>query len=514
MSTLHDQESRIASEAILKKWRSSESNWKNSYVSNEISFTGSSQIFPSPDNSFYDPNKRTRLAMEFKPAKRETKRGLLTGLGQSIAYLSASNNSGKLVNDASILVIPDEIDGFKIGDFLEELFKKFILDKLPIALVTFSPNNPANVSLRCNISSKLKPDFQKIYEKEINRGKNKNEAEEIARKETTFKEKEGGVTYWAYWREYYPDNAYRYLKTAAENPNKKPQEIFKIYYEKYYCSPINSINSLELQKNGMKTWDEDQVWLKSVKLKLKKLISQGKIKKIDALNRLKFEAASNQKYRDHFYEKIKDTYAGKKSKTDNNYTGIRKNLDNSMSHLDLWDKNTFNVTNDGKLFLKRVEDKKNDQVEEQAILFIGKGRWNELIKDIENFQKECPKKYLKDKKTFLKEAKNYFYEKGFISLNSKREKTATRDFFQSEMTLLKKFGILKTFGRSTFQKKKGFTFDHNKINFYQNKYMHFYKNIDTLSEYNSSDLTDELLDRISELSEDKLISLYSYVRNL
>ena len=190
--SLHDQESRIASEAILQKWRSSDPLWKNNYVTKEISFTGSSQIFPSPDNSFYDPMNRTRLAMEFKPAMRETKRGLLTGLGQSIAYLSTSNPSGKLINDASILVVPDEIDDFQIGDFLEKLFKKFILDKLPIALVTFSPDNPANVNLRCNISSNLKPDFLKIFEDELSKGKSKKEAEEKARALTNSKEKDGG----------------------------------------------------------------------------------------------------------------------------------------------------------------------------------------------------------------------------------------------------------------------------------------------------------------------------------
>tara|TARA_B100002019_G_scaffold91144_1_gene78640 strand:+ start:164 stop:1705 length:1542 start_codon:yes stop_codon:yes gene_type:complete len=512
--SLHDLEARIASEAILQKWRSSDSHWENNFVSKEISFTGSSQIFPSPDNSFYDPINRTRLAMEFKPAMRETKRGLLTGLGQSIAYLSTSNPSGKFINDASILVVPDEIDSFQIGDFLEKLFNKFILDKLPIALVTFSPDNPANVNLRCNISSKLKPEFLKIFEEELSKGRNKKEAEEIARISSTSKEKEGKTTYWAYWREYYPDNAYRYLKTAAENPDKKPQEIFKIYYKKYYCFPTKAKSSLELLSNGMKSWDKDQIWLESTKKKLNKLISERKIKKIDALNRIRFEAATNQKERSSFFAKIKNTDAGKKSKTDSNYTGIRKNLDNSNSHLGLWDANTFNLTNDGKSFLKRIEED-NDQIQEQAMLFICKGRWIELIKDIENFQKECPKKYLKDKKNFLKEAKNYFYDKGFISLNSKREKTASRKFLQSEITLLKRFGILKTFKNGKdFQENQGFNFDYDKINSYQNKFMQHYSDKDSLHESTASDLMDELLDKISELSEEKLLVLNSYIRNL
>ena len=57
-------------------------------------------VFPSPDRTFRDLEKKTRILLEFKPFT-ENKRGILTGLGQCIAYLNKSH--------ASILVCPSKI---------------------------------------------------------------------------------------------------------------------------------------------------------------------------------------------------------------------------------------------------------------------------------------------------------------------------------------------------------------------------------------------------------------------
>ncbi|MCD4694090.1 hypothetical protein K8R62_01900, partial [bacterium] len=93
----HDQQSRKAANIMLEEWRSG--NHLNGMIDSDIFLTRSQANFPSPDECFYSPSKENIISMEFKPAESETPRGILTGLGQTIAYL---NKHG-----ASYLVIPD-----------------------------------------------------------------------------------------------------------------------------------------------------------------------------------------------------------------------------------------------------------------------------------------------------------------------------------------------------------------------------------------------------------------------
>ena len=157
----HDIECEQASRSILNKWRNGE--WTNNFIDQDIRINTSSTAFPSPDQCFYSNSKKTGIALEFKPAERETKRGILTGLGQTIAYLKDSNHS------ASALVIPEKIgnDNFPIGNFMKSVFEEQIYGKLPIALYSFKTNNPSNVILLCNISNKLSQKTNSILKEQI-----------------------------------------------------------------------------------------------------------------------------------------------------------------------------------------------------------------------------------------------------------------------------------------------------------------------------------------------------------
>ncbi|MFI3331714.1 MAG: hypothetical protein R3Y38_07915 [Rikenellaceae bacterium] len=84
------------------------------------------------------------ITFEFKPPT-ETKRGILTGLGQSIAYLSNSN--------LSYLIIPEMLEDFRIADYMTDLFSKQIKDNLPVGLIKYDNNNPTNVSLIKNVQT-------------------------------------------------------------------------------------------------------------------------------------------------------------------------------------------------------------------------------------------------------------------------------------------------------------------------------------------------------------------------
>ena len=197
----HDSESRIASDAILNQIRAGNQNWLNPFVSNKAHYVDSTKKFPSPDRSFFCPDLYTRIALEFKPAIRETKGGILRGLGQVMAYLMEHPDVNKKINDASYLVMPEEIESFAIGDYLENIFNEFIVGIHPIGLITFKSQDPSIVKLRCNISNNLQSIYKINYDTAIKQGLIKDEAHEFARKKSYKDKNAGSITYWAAWRE-------------------------------------------------------------------------------------------------------------------------------------------------------------------------------------------------------------------------------------------------------------------------------------------------------------------------
>ena len=81
------------------------------------------------------------MSFEFKPPT-ETKRGILTGLGQAIAYLQRSS--------VSFLIAPEEIEGYNMKGYLNDLFKN-LLKKIPVGLITYDINDPSKVDMIVNV---------------------------------------------------------------------------------------------------------------------------------------------------------------------------------------------------------------------------------------------------------------------------------------------------------------------------------------------------------------------------
>jgi len=102
---------------------------------------GTSADFPSPDAAFYDPTHQVYAAFEFKPPT-ETKRGILTGIGQCIAYLQRSN--------ASYLIAPRMLEDFQLGAYLSALYVDQICGKLPVGLILYDNNTLSEVVLAHN----------------------------------------------------------------------------------------------------------------------------------------------------------------------------------------------------------------------------------------------------------------------------------------------------------------------------------------------------------------------------
>lgn len=143
MALNHHVLAKATTDAILQNFKSAAWQYNGSWGS-DFYRVGTSADFPSPDAAFFDPTNKKLASFEFKPAT-ETKRGMLTGVGQSIAYLKSC--------DLAYLISPRIIDGFNMGDFLTELYQTQIGDKIPVGLILYDNNNPSNLELAHNVST-------------------------------------------------------------------------------------------------------------------------------------------------------------------------------------------------------------------------------------------------------------------------------------------------------------------------------------------------------------------------
>jgi hypothetical protein len=143
MSVNHHLLAKATTDAVLSNFKTGIWNCCNG-TGIDFYRVACDSTFPSPDAAFYDDTKEIMVTFEFKPPT-ETKRGILTGLGQSIAYLNSSN--------LSYLIIPNYLEDFNIGQYMIDLYKNQINDNLPVGLILFENNNPQNVKLAHNIES-------------------------------------------------------------------------------------------------------------------------------------------------------------------------------------------------------------------------------------------------------------------------------------------------------------------------------------------------------------------------
>lgn len=141
MSLNHHILAKTTTDAVLGKFKTNEwvygdGNGKDFYR------VGTSAEFPSPDAAFFDPIHKVIAAFEFKPPT-ETKRGILTGVGQSIAYLQNSN--------ISFLVAPKRLEDYDLASFLRDLYAKQISGKIPSGLILYDNNSPTDIELAFHV---------------------------------------------------------------------------------------------------------------------------------------------------------------------------------------------------------------------------------------------------------------------------------------------------------------------------------------------------------------------------
>lgn len=152
MTVTHHRLAHVVTDSILKKFK--EEKWsieipsedsKGKKIGSDFLRDSVESSHPSPDAAFYDEGNKIRVAFEFKPEYSENKRGILTGLGQSIAYLT-------LEYSASYLIVPNTLKGFDLEEYMKDVLKSLV-GKLPVGLITYDNNDPSKVSLIHNIKN-------------------------------------------------------------------------------------------------------------------------------------------------------------------------------------------------------------------------------------------------------------------------------------------------------------------------------------------------------------------------
>ena len=142
MTFNHHILAKTATDEVLGKFKREEWTCLGG-VGAEFFRTGTRADFPSPDASFYDPANNVIASFEFKPPT-ETKRGVLTGIGQCIAYLQHS--------DISFLVAPEMLGDFKMGEYLKDLFSSQLCGNIPAGLILYDNDSPGIVILARNVT--------------------------------------------------------------------------------------------------------------------------------------------------------------------------------------------------------------------------------------------------------------------------------------------------------------------------------------------------------------------------
>lgn len=429
MTVYHHRSAQIVSDRILYSWRN-QNQWMNPFVSNDTQATASPNNFPSPDALFQDRQKRTKIALEFKPYT-ETKRGIMTGVGQAIAYLNKSH--------ASILVCSSKVEDFDIGDYLKKTFKKFIYGKLPIALFTYDGEKLENLKLLVDIEPSLYN--AEIISKMPFRG--------------------SGNPYFAFWRDLPIDGFYKLAKSSIDisSNNERSEKVWDEFFFKYYAPP-ETLSTLEDINSRIYFEDMERkmVPFSSRKRTLRSEVKEEKITLKQALKKLE----------DHGWSK---------EVTDNNYRDYKKNHFNFMNHNNLWDED-FNLTPLGQRFVERYEANINfpkKLVDEMAQILLVEGKHHNLIEEIKEITSEnASEDSLDDEEKYLENIYTEMKKRGHVATNPNRKTSGTRDYLRSEKQLWARMGLIKkTTSNRYFFQDEGYIFNNSKIeklveNFYKN----------------------------------------------
>lgn len=445
MDLTHDQGQEKVVDFLLQNWRSGKN--LNHYISENIERITPPANWPAPDAYFQVPDKKSKIAIEYKPS-RETKRGMLTGLGQAISYLERAN--------ASYLVSPKMIEDTDMEKFFINLFNEFISEKLPVGLVITEGANLDKMRVVIDIKDHVKNHLK-------------------------YKYKNSHGCYWANYRDIRVTEVFYILKCISLSDSK--EDAWDMFFDTYYCPP--KCRTFDLVENDMFDAKMSRgIPGKTFKTVISKYRHSSNIPYKDLITNL-FKDLGKQTTFDKFKEKFLDGMGpslthdqnlmiflenklwykkqkGSKRGLENVRMDYEKNFKNFIFHIGLVD-SLMRITEVGEMFVQRCSNYEEGHTNEEFINFVLSeigaltltiGKHQKVINDIVLLQKdiECASR---------NELQNYIYEqqakKGHVAVNKERKISGARTHLSAEKQMWNQLSLLRT------EEKVKFKFDFDKI---------------------------------------------------
>ena len=418
--TSHDLGSYHCKRIFLENFRTGK--WSNQNFSKKLIEKRTNKNWPSEDGSIFDDSNNTTIAIEYKPPI-ETKRGIQTGIGQCITYLNTFS--------CSYLMCPNEVEGYKISNYLKNVFEENIYGKLPIGLIEHSKiNGKMNLKLLVDISERL----------------DLNPSQQVIRESR----------YWAKYVDSNPHLFYLLLKTAKKiktNDGNRDHAIWSYFFDNYY---------LPKHARNLKSFESD---ISHFGIKKMKPFSQKKEQLLNEVNtgNLTHKEAEDE-LKEHCYWNGKPKMSKSKTGTDNLFRSYKKNYLKALDHIELWDSN-YILTDIGEQYLSIGEKFGPDS--EEMLKFFGKtflehGNHFDLILDLDASAKNT--NFISNKHARIN-SQTYMEERGLYKRNTARATVSGRTkAFSNEFQLWEKLGLFNS--RKRYIPELGYDINWDKIDYY------------------------------------------------
>ena len=420
MATSHDIDSYYSQRLFLENFRTGK--WSNNSFSTKLIAKRTNKNWPSEDGNIMDENNNLSIAIEFKP-QIETKRGIQTGIGQCITYLNTFSSA--------YLICPYEVEGFKIANYLTEVFKKEVYGKLPIGLIQHR-------NIEGDIDIDLLVDISEEIDLSISAESNKQSR------------------YWAKYIDTNPHLFYLLLKIASQtevNLSNRDHIIWDEFFNTYYL-PIGARNLNPFVSMINHFGKKNMEPFRDKKKALNKLVDSDKLKSDEAIQELIEHCSWNGKPK----------LSKSKTRNDNLYRSYKKNYMKALDHIELWDSNCIPT----EIGLKYIEtgDKYGPESKEMlkffGKLFLDHGNHFDLILDLENSLKNTNFSSTTEARIH---SQSFMEGKGLYKRNRARASVSGRTkAFQNEFQLWGKLGLFKSSER--YIANEGYNFDWEKIDYY------------------------------------------------
>lgn len=417
----HHQMARAVSLKVLDKMLR-EPLWNpNIFDQTSLRLGSVPNTWPLADASLYDDNRRLSIGLEFKPPS-ESKRGCLTGLGQSIAYLNLFSSA--------ILALPEYTnDGFPIGQYIADTLNRDDLNTVPIVVVTYPPDATPNDKFDITLSSRL--DGRNVI------------------RHRNLRESKVDSTFYVNWRDTSPHEVFLFLNISdqldLDYEGHRLNKIWDIYWNEYYC-PIESLETLDYTKSNVYQFDstKKRVTLYKTKQRLIKQVNEGNLSEEEALEILHKKASPG---------------------VDTNYVDLRKNHFNFINQLKLWDGRGV-LTSDGAILLsigRRRGFSSPAFVDALAHLILVKGDHSTLLYEFYDFLLNHEIEDFEGADDIRAGVMQLLDNQHLIKRNPNRATSGLKKAFQDEFTLWSHLGILIKSGREFYDPRRGLIFDWRRI---------------------------------------------------